>query len=236
MKRTVALLAVALLLSACGHPGQPKAIPVLTETPTPTPTVGPTVPPTPSPTPTPKPKPPPPKPKPPPKPPAPKPPPVVGIADVFVLCDSSLLSAKDELRSSLAPLDVVIDCAGSRRLPQGIAVLKARRDEIGDAAVIHLGNNYLPSEGDFGDQIDQAMKVLKGVKRVVWVTVAEKWPSRVTINAEIRAAAARWPTIRIADWAPVIAAHPGYAYDMLHLTPSGQRAIAKLIAAKVKGP
>jgi hypothetical protein len=132
---------------------------------------------------------------------------------------------------------VTMDTIGSRRLTQAISVLRANRARIGAVVVIQMGNNYIPGEdGSFGSQIDQAMRVLAGVGRVVWVTVAEKWPDRVTINKAIRASASRWPTIRVADWARIIAAHPGYAYDMLHLTPSGRLAMARLVAATVGSP
>lgn len=130
---------------------------------------------------------------------------------------------------------VTFDAVGSRRLPQGIEVLRARRAEIGRVVVIQQGNNYLASEGSFTDQIGEAMRVLDGVERVVWLTVAERWPSRVGINAAIRASPQRWSQIVVADWATVVAAHPEYASDMLHLTGAGRQAIAQLIATSV-GP
>lgn len=65
--------------------------------------------------------------------------------------------------------------------------------------------------------------------------MAEKWPSRVELNQAIRDAAGRWPQIVVADWARVIAAHPEYADDMLHLSSSGRTAIAQLIAGAVTG-
>jgi hypothetical protein len=40
----------------------------------------------------------------------------------------------------------------------------------------------------------------------------------------------------VADWASLVAAHPEYADDMLHLSPAGRLAIAGLIAAKVGPP
>lgn len=158
-----------------------------------------------------------------------------GDNSLFVLGDSVLISAEPNVRSALNGWRVTYDAEGSRRLPQGIQVLKARRDEIGRAVVLQQGNNYIASEGSFGDQIDQAMRVLRGTSRVVWLTVAERWPSRVEINRQIRAAANRWPTIVVADWARVIAAHPEYAGDQLHLSPEGRRAIASLIDRAV-GP
>lgn len=156
---------------------------------------------------------------------------------VYVLGDSVLLGAQYTLPAALPGWHVHMDCVGSRRLPQGIEVLRAHTWHSGDTVVIDLGNNYIAGEdGTFGSQIDQAMRVLHAVRRVVWVTVAEKWSSRVTINQAIRAAAGRWPTIRVADWAPIVAAHPSYAYDMLHLSPDGRIAISRLIAARVTGP
>ena len=146
-----------------------------------------------------------------------------------MLGDSVLISAEPYVRAALQGWVVTYDAKGSRRLPQGIEVLKARRAEIGRAVVIQQGNNYLASEGSFGSQIDQAMRVLRGTSRVVWLTVAEKWPSRVEINRQIRAAAARWPTIVVGDWAALVAAHPGYAGDQLHLSPEGRQAMARLI-------
>jgi hypothetical protein len=128
-----------------------------------------------------------------------------------------------------------MDTVGSRRLPQGIEVLRAKRSQLGAVVVIQQGNNFIAAEGSFAAQIDEAMRVLQGVPRVVWLTVAERWPSRVTINQAIRAAPSRWPSVMVADWAVLIAAHPEYAGDMLHLSPAGRVAIAELIASKV-GP
>jgi hypothetical protein len=166
-------------------------------------------------------------------PPSTTPPPPATGSSVFVLGDSALLGARESVPAALPGWRVVFDAVGSRRLPQAIEVLRARRSEIGAVAVIQQGNNHLASEGSFGAQIDEAMQVLHGVDRVVWLTVAEKWPSRVEINREIRAAAGRWPQIVVAEWAPLIAAHPEYAEDMLHLSAAGRVAIAELIAGAV---
>jgi hypothetical protein len=157
---------------------------------------------------------------------------------VYVLGDSCLLGARETVPAALAGWNVTYDAVGSRRLPQGIEVLRAHRQEIGAVVVIQQGNNYIEGEGGtFASQIDQAMTVLTGVPRVVWLTVAERWPSRVAINQAIRAAAGRWPTIVVADWASTVAAHPEYAPgDMLHLSPEGRLAIARLIASAVGPP
>lgn len=153
---------------------------------------------------------------------------------VYVVGDSVLLGTTTTLPAALRGWRVTMDCVGSRRLTQAIPLLQSVRSRLGAVVVIQMGNNYIAGEdGTFAAQIDRAMNVLAGVRRVVWVTVAEKWPSRVAINRAIRAAASRWPSIRVADWAPLVAAHPTYAYDMLHLTPSGRLAMSRLIAGVV---
>lgn len=98
--------------------------------------------------------------------PPPTPRPVVG-GSVFVLGDSALLGARDAVPTALPGWNVIVDAVGSRRLPQAIEVLRARRGEIGDVAVIQQGNNHIASEGSFGAQMDEAMRVLDGVARRV---------------------------------------------------------------------
>lgn len=155
---------------------------------------------------------------------------------VYVFGDSVLLGTVRTLPAALPGWRVHMECVGSRRLPQLIPILRTRIWRAGTTVVIQMGNNYIPGEGGtFRSQIDRTMWILRNVRRVVWVTVAEKWSSRVTINAAIRAAALRYPRIRIADWAKVIKLHPSYAFDGLHLTTTGRLAISRLIAARVTG-
>jgi hypothetical protein len=164
-----------------------------------------------------------------------------GAASVFVLGDSVLLGttlgSPPPMVAALPGWTVTLDCEGSRRLTQGLGVLQARRAEIGRVVVIQLGNNYIPGEGgSFAGQIDQAMALLAGTDRVVWVTVGEALSGRAELNAEIRAAAARHPTIVVADWAALVAADPSLAPgDGLHLSNAGRVALSELVASAV-GP
>lgn len=163
--------------------------------------------------------------------PPPVPGPPAGRNSVFVIGDSVFLGTTSSIPQALPEWLVTYDAVGNRRLAQGIDVLALRRGEIGEAVVVHLGNNYIPGErGDYASQIDEAMTVLADVPRVVWVTVSEVSDSRREINAAIHAAAERWPNLRVADWAPIIAANPALAWDGMHLTPEGRRQIAALIA------
>jgi hypothetical protein len=107
-------------------------------------------------------------------------------------------------------------------------------DVLGRVVVISLCTNY-QAGGGFANQIDSYMTYLKGADRVVWVTCGEWSPGQVEANVAIRAAAARHPSLVVADWA-AFAPTPGYTYDDgIHLKPPAQEAMAALLARAV-GP
>lgn len=131
---------------------------------------------------------------------------------------------------------VTVDTIGNRRLAQAVDLVAQRRQDVGEAVVIHLGNNYIPGErGGFANQIDEVMGLLWFVPRVVWVTVAEANPGRDQVNQAIREAATRWPNMRVADWAPMVGSNPHWTWDGIHLTHDGRWAMAHLVAETV-GP
>jgi hypothetical protein len=168
----------------------------------------------------------------------PVPPLPAGPNSVFVEGDSVLSGTYSTMPAALVGWNVTMDAVGSRRHTQAIPILQARRSEIGRVLVIQMGNNYIPGEGgSFASQIDQTMQIVAGVDRVVWITVAEvNGASRVAINNDIRDAATRYPNIVVAEWAPLVAAHPDYAPgDALHLSAQGRVEMANLVAAAV-GP
>jgi hypothetical protein len=159
-----------------------------------------------------------------------------GRNSVMVVGDSVFMGTAREIPLHMSHWLVTYDAVGNRRLAQAVDLFEQRRHEIGEAVVIGLGNNYIPGErGSYATQIDEVMGVLWFVPRVVWVTVAEANPGRDEINVAIRDAADRWPNMRVADWAPVVAANPSFASDGLHLTVDGRRALARLVAETV-GP
>jgi hypothetical protein len=107
-------------------------------------------------------------------------------------------------------------------------------DVLGRVAVIHLCTNY-QAGGGFDTYIDSYMTYLQPLERVVWITCVEWSPGQTEANDAIRAAASKYPTIVVADWAKY-AITPGYTYDDgIHLRPPGQDELAKLVALAV-GP
>jgi hypothetical protein len=67
---------------------------------------------------------------------------------------------------------------------------------------------------------------------VVWVTLREAGgyaSDYKSINAEIKAAARRWPELVVADWNSYSAGKPWFGTDGLHLSPSGAIALANFL-------
>lgn len=167
-------------------------------------------------------------------------PPQVTQNHVFVLGDSVLLGAANEIPAALPGWQVIVDAKVSRFLNQGIEVLQARRAEIGEGGVVVIqqGNNYLGSEQQFREEIDQTMAVLGGVPKVVWLTVSEFRADRADVNKEILEAAQRYPNIVLADWNGVWLPNrvAFTSRDGLHLKRPGANAMAALIAQTVGAP
>lgn len=156
-----------------------------------------------------------------------------GANTVYVVGNSVILGAETQVPEALPGWKVTFDAKESRRIQAGISLLKAHKGPAPRVVVVHLCTNW--AEPDYAAQIDDAMAVLDGVDRVVWVT-CEPWRSEVAAaDADIRAAVDRYPNLVVADWAKV-ADHPGYAYsDHLHLKTPGAEALAALVADAV-GP
>lgn len=145
-----------------------------------------------------------------------------------------MLGAKYDLPKALPTWKVNLDGKESRFFKAGLEVLQARRREIGRVVVIQMGNNYGGSAAVFRLQIDAAMNILKGVRWVVFVTVFEYRRKQAEVNSELRAAALRYPNIRIADWNAYEHANPGHtSRNGLHLKPSGAVLMAGFIASVV---
>ncbi len=127
------------------------------------------------------------------------------------------------------------DSAVSRRtnvataVSSGVQVAAALPMNL-DLVVVELGYNDAPS--GFADDIDAMMTTLtaRGVRRVVWVNLAE---DRTSIdgssyyrqsNAALNAARARWPNLDVALWnqASAVPEHVRwFAGDGVHLTTTG---------------
>jgi peptidoglycan/LPS O-acetylase OafA/YrhL len=162
--------------------------------------------------------------------PEPVPPPPVGMLGPRVLAvgESVMLGATPGLVNTIPNIE--IDAAISRHVGQDLDVLRYRRDTgtLGDIVVLHIGNNGIITEAQFAE----AMEILAGVQRVVWVNL--KLPARYwegPNNELIAASAALYPNATVLDWNTAGNSHPDYFLeDGIHLNPSGYYYYAGLIA------
>ncbi len=110
-----------------------------------------------------------------------------------------------------------------------IPLFRQVRSTMGSVAVIELGANDCCDGGSFGRVIDQVMQTLSGL-HVIWLTMPVWKPGVAAMNQALWAASRRWPSLTVADWAAVLAAHPGYEYpDQVHLKPEGSALLATFI-------
>ncbi len=166
---------------------------------------------------------------------------------VFLLGDSVLEAARDTLEQTVVPSypGAVVDAAVCRGLATscpyngstpttGLQEIAANAGRIGDVIVIELGYNDTPSAAN----IDAALKALttQDVPLVLWVGLSTlNRPEFTTENDRLRAATARWPTMRFLDWDAVSHSHPDWfvANDGVgvHLTAPGEAAFVGWLKA-----
>jgi hypothetical protein len=149
---------------------------------------------------------------------------------VSVYGDSVLLGAREELLAQFAGQPVTVDAVEDRSLLGAIGLFQSAGPALGDVVVLDLGYNDVADATVFRSRVDGAMAALVGVKRVFWLNQHDWGPGRAGMNAELVAAASRYPNLEVIDWNAEVAAHPDEVYgDSIHLTPTGQTAMAALV-------
>jgi hypothetical protein len=149
---------------------------------------------------------------------------------VSVYGDSVLLGAREELLAQFAGQQVTVDAVEDRSLLGAIGLFQSAGPALGDVVVLDLGYNDVADAAVFRSRVDGAMAALAGVKRVFWLNQHDWGPGRAGMNAELVAAATRYPNLEVIDWNAEVTAHPDEVYgDSIHLTPSGQTAMAALV-------
>jgi hypothetical protein len=155
-----------------------------------------------------------------------------GAGRVYVYGDSVLLGAQHAIEQRLGAKGwqpSVFAHVGAS-MPQIIDLLRSQQGSIPDVVVMGAGNNYFGNPEVFRGQIDDTMALLSRAKRVIWLNLREFRPDRHDANAELDAAAKRWPTLEIADWNQYSLTKPDVFYaDGLHLKPGGAALMAQLV-------
>jgi hypothetical protein len=112
--------------------------------------------------------------------------------------------------------------------PSALDTVVSRGTELGSTVVIDVGYNDRAEE--YAAHLDEVMRALlaAGVRHVVWVTLEEAQEQWALINAQIRAASARWPQLTVADWARA-ATEPSWFADGVHMTSEGGLGFAEFL-------
>lgn len=153
---------------------------------------------------------------------------------VFVVGDSVMQGAAPYLGDLLEGWSVTADTRVGRFLGEAIRVIKKRRDDIGEIAVLNLGNNYNGSQEQFAGEVAEALEELSGVSHVIWINAGEFEDDRAEVNEALREATRMHPNLTIVDWNSWWEDNPSFTSgDRLHLTPEGAEAYAALVASAV---
>jgi hypothetical protein len=100
---------------------------------------------------------------------------------------------------------------------------------LGSIAVIDVGyNDYVDQ---YQNDMETVLKALtaKGVQHVIWTTMHEVRHDYVSINGTIRAEAAKWPQVAIADWNAASQGQNWFNSDGIHLNSAGAWGLARLL-------
>jgi hypothetical protein len=138
-----------------------------------------------------------------------------------------------ELEQAIGNLDV--DAEVGRQAAVAIDILQQRRaaGQLGEVVVVHIGNN-----GTFSaEQFDEMMRVLAGVRKVVFVNVKVPRLWERSNNDVLADGVRRYPNAVLVDWHATSADRPElFVEDGYHLQSEGQQVYADLIAAHLKAP
>jgi lysophospholipase L1-like esterase len=153
---------------------------------------------------------------------------------VLVLGDSVMKGADARYPEALPGRDLVVDTEVNRSTGAGADVV-ARIGADWDVVVILLGHNDGGTPGVYQPAARRLLDQLRGVRRVVWLTIHEVRPYYPDVNRFIDSLRSEYPNLSTADWNAVANAHPeAVARDGLHLTGAGAALMADLVAQQVE--
>jgi hypothetical protein len=158
--------------------------------------------------------------------------PRVPVGPVSAVGDSVMLGAAERLERDIGGL-TVMDAEVGLQASAAIDILRWRRasGQLGEVVIVHIGNNGIFT----AEQFDEMMRVLAGVRRVVFVNVnvPRAWaqPNNEVLAEGVR----RYPNAVLVDWYSPSVAHPEYfVKDGVHLQVKGQRVYADLISRRLE--
>jgi hypothetical protein len=152
-------------------------------------------------------------------------------ARVTAIGDSVMLGAQNALHRFLGER-LQMDANVSRHFGEGLDIVRQLHDagQLGDVVIVHLGTNGPIPE----DQLDEMMRLLSGVPRVIVVNTKVDRPWEGPDNDAIAAAVPRYPNAVLLDWHAIASEHPEFlVQDGVHLSTAGQGYYSIVLASKV---
>jgi hypothetical protein len=152
-------------------------------------------------------------------------------ARVTAIGDSVMLGAQTVLHRFLGDR-LQMDANVSRPFSEGLDIVRQLHDagQLGDEVVVHLGTNgSIP-----GDQLDEMLRLLSGVQRVILVNTKVDRPWEGPDNDAIAAAVPRYPNAVLLDWHAMASEHPEFlVQDGVHLSTAGQLYYSLFVTSKL---
>jgi hypothetical protein len=153
------------------------------------------------------------------------------VGSVSAIGDSVMLGAADRLYRDIDNL-TVMDAQVGLQASAAIDILRSRRasGQLGDVVIVHIGNNGIFTAGQFNEM----MRVLAGVRRVVFVNVNVPRAWEGPNNEVLAQGTRRYPNAVLVDWYSASVYHPEFfVNDGVHLRIKGQRVYADLISERL---
>jgi peptidoglycan/LPS O-acetylase OafA/YrhL len=149
---------------------------------------------------------------------------------VTALGDSVMVGAAPELARAIPGAEVNAEIG--RQASAALDMLRQRSAAggLGDAVVIHVGNNGTFTSGQF----DGMMQVLADRRVVIFVTVKVPRPWEGANNGVISSGVGRYRNAALVDWYGASSGRPDLFYsDDIHLKPEGVRLYTALITQEL---
>jgi lysophospholipase L1-like esterase len=162
---------------------------------------------------------------------------IVPYGPVLLIGDSILVGARDygDLEQELidAGWEPEILAESGRSVLWAIEQIEAR-EHVPRHVVVELGTNPGSDLGTFPDDVQTLVGLLveRGAERVEWIPPHHADPERYAEKARALIDAAD-DTLSILDWPGVLALHPEWFSDGLHLTGEGYQEFATFVAATI---
>ena len=156
--------------------------------------------------------------------------PVSRAPSVTAIGDSVMLGAVDQLAAAIPGIE--IDGELGLQARAAVEALRALRDSgrLGDAVVLHIGNNGVIQSSEF----EAIMEIVEDVPRVVFlnVKVPRAWEDRN--NDLLASRVSQYPNAVLVDWRAASVDEASYFWnDGVHLRAEGAAVYAALIAAQI---